>query len=81
MQNEIISIIGIHLQEQIVSEIKQAGVFAVSADESADTSRTKQPAVLLRYVNDKQRIVEAFLGFVGCSSTTGVTGCEDSGLC
>ena len=59
------------MQKSIVAEIKQAGYFAVSADESSDSAKTEQMAIVLRYISQESKIMEAFLGFLHCPRTSG----------
>ena len=47
----------------VSTEINQAGVFAVMADECRDVSGIEQLSVCVRYVNSSGVIAENFLGF------------------
>ena len=46
VQIELISICGNHIQEKILKEIREAGIYSVIADEATDAANQKQ----LKYV-------------------------------
>ena len=71
-QNEIISICEDLILSKLTSEIQKAKYFSVLADEAADVSNTEQMPLVLRFVDDKSEIREAFMGFVRCDE--GLTG-------
>ncbi|KAI6657242.1 hypothetical protein LOD99_11146 [Oopsacas minuta] len=74
IQNELISIIGRLIQEQIVKEVHDSQYFAVMVDETMDIAKIEQAAVCVRYLSIKGSnaiIQERFLGFWKCASTTG----------
>ncbi|XP_067127424.1 52 kDa repressor of the inhibitor of the protein kinase-like [Centruroides vittatus] len=65
IQNEIISICGDVLKEDIIKEVKEAEAYSVLADETADISGTEQLSIGLRYFHEKNNEVqEVFVGFV-----------------
>lgn len=65
VQNEIISIIGKLIQDNIVREVSKAVFFSVLADETSDISQTEQFSLCVRFVDpDTLCIREDFLSFV-----------------
>lgn len=70
IQNDLINIIGGHIQGDILDEIKQAKLFSVIADEVTDTSNLEQLSICIRYVFD-MNIRELFLDFVPVERITG----------
>ncbi|XP_067118862.1 52 kDa repressor of the inhibitor of the protein kinase-like [Centruroides vittatus] len=65
IQNEIISICGDVLKEDIIKEVKEAEAYSVLADETADISGTEQLSIGLRYFHEKNNEVQGvFVGFV-----------------
>ncbi|XP_064406466.1 52 kDa repressor of the inhibitor of the protein kinase-like [Halichondria panicea] len=72
IQNELISCAGEWIQQQILSEIKDATFFSVCADEAADCSNKEQLPLVLRFVDKVNTIREVFVEFVVCD--TGTTG-------
>ena len=61
-QNDVLLAACDTILDQISKEVKQAGVFAVMADECRDVSRIEQLSVCVRYVINGA-ITEHFLGF------------------
>ena len=72
MQNTLLNIMGKitkMVREEDCSQVKNAGVYSISADETKDTSKTEQMALVVRYVDIKEAcIYERFLTFVEVSS-------------
>ena len=62
IQNEIIETCGELITEKIVSEIKDAKFFTVSADEATGCSNVEQMAIVLRFVDNFFKVREEFLG-------------------
>ncbi|XP_026821717.1 52 kDa repressor of the inhibitor of the protein kinase-like [Rhopalosiphum maidis] len=66
-QNELITLCGKILKEEIVCEANAANAFSVISDESADISGVEQLTIVIRFL-DKQsspiKIREEFLGFL-----------------
>eukprot|EP00794_Sanderia_malayensis_P013142 gene13142-14493_t len=60
-QNKLIGIIGSHIQQTIVNEIKSAGNYSIAMDCTTDSSHDDQLSVIIRYVNEKCNIVERLL--------------------
>ena len=71
-QNGIISICGDLILSKLTSEIRDAKYFSVLADEASDVSKFEQMPLVIRFVDAKSEIREAFMGFV-CSDE-GVSG-------
>ena len=63
IQNNLLEMLGGHIRDQILAEVRSAGVFGISFDETQDISRHEQAALVLRYVHDDFTIKERFLGF------------------
>ena len=52
IQNDMISLIGKIIQQNIVDKIKKAGFFSIIADETMDISRLEQISLCVRYVTN-----------------------------
>lgn len=69
IQNTLLHVMGEMVREKICAEVKDAGVYSILADESKDSSKTEQMAIVVRYVDIKKAIIhERFLTFVKVSS-------------
>ncbi|XP_025203829.1 zinc finger MYM-type protein 1-like [Melanaphis sacchari] len=90
-QNELITLCGKILKEEIVCEANAANAFSIISDESADISGVEQLTIVIRFL-DKQsspiKIREEFLGFLPLDkldaesvATKILSFMEDSGLC
>lgn len=67
VQNEIVTICGNMLKEEIVSEANRAVAFSVLADETADIGGTEQLSIGGRFIDkagDEACVREQFMGFV-----------------
>ena len=51
IQNQLLSIIGDHIQGQILSKVAEAVYFTIVADEVTDVSNKEQLSIVLRYVD------------------------------
>ena len=57
------------VRKEVCSRTKSAGVYSISANETKDTSKTEQLALVIRYVDIKEATIhERFLTFVEVSS-------------
>ena len=74
-QNKMIQLLGLNVQKQIVMELKEAGPYALIADETMDISRKEQFSVCVRYVTGQLQVQERFLGFWDVATTDGETLC------
>jgi len=76
-QNEMISIVGEEIQQEIVRRTTAATVFSVMMDETTDVSHKEQVAVFVRYINEStsdergMQIEERLLALVDTAETTG----------
>lgn len=70
IQNELISCVGDWILESVLTDVQQAGHFAVLADEAVDISISEQMPLVLRFVDGSSQIREEFVGFVLCDSGT-----------
>ena len=57
-QNELMDIIGKEMQRQIISEIKEAGMYAIMADTTPDVSHKGRLALACRYVSSSGQPIE-----------------------
>ena len=73
IQNDMISLIGKVIQQNIIDEMKKAGFFAIIADETMDISRLEQMSLCVRYVTNDFVINERFLGFWSTATIDGAT--------
>jgi hypothetical protein len=65
IQNEIITICGNLIIQQILDTIKEAQFFSIIADEATDVANKEQLSISIRFVcNNKP--CEKFLGFLEC---------------
>lgn len=75
IQNEVISVITTHIQNQICNKINKAKYFTILADETTDISRIEQFSLCVRYLEEidtnNYMIREDFLQFVPVHSTVG----------
>ena len=74
-QNEMIQLLGLNVQKQIIMELKEAGPYALIADETMDISRKEQFSICVRYVTGQLQVQERFLGFWDVATTDGETLC------
>ena len=73
IQNQVIQVLGDHILNKILINVKEAKYFSVIADEVTDSSNKEQLAVVLRYVNPTDnRIREDLVSFLECSG--GISG-------
>jgi len=72
IQNELICVIGDHIRDKIISEVKKCPQFSVIADEVTDTANKEQLSFVLRYVSSDGEIKEDVVDFVECAD--GITG-------
>lgn len=76
IQNELINLCGNQIRNKIIASAKNAGVFTVLADETADVSCTEQVAICIRYTmkgDKKYSAQEDFVTFIPTRDTTGET--------
>ena len=60
------------ITEIILSNLNEAKLFSVLADEATDSSNVDQMAIVTQFVDEQFTIREEFLGFVQC--VKGLTG-------
>ena len=71
IQNELIGVIGSTIQSMIVEAVgKGSKIFAVIADESRDVANMEQMPLIIRYIDEFNRIQESFIGFIECEHGT-----------
>ncbi len=70
IQNELISVVGKHIQSKILLEIEKAKYYSVLADELADVANKEQLSISFRYVYDRM-VKEVFVDFVEVERITG----------
>ena len=70
-QNEMISLLGDAVRKKVITEVKYAGMYGLSADTTPDLSRHDQLAVVIRYVNESSP-TERFLALKRVSAKIGV---------
>ena len=71
IQNQIIEIIGEHIRERILTEIKEAKYYSILCDEVSDVSNKEQVSIVLRFVDGSNCIREEFLDFISTERITG----------
>ncbi|XP_045204590.2 52 kDa repressor of the inhibitor of the protein kinase-like [Mercenaria mercenaria] len=75
IQNELLSLCGDQILDMLTTQCKNAGVFAIMADESSDISTKEQLSICVRYIekneHNRHKLREDFLGFITCKSIKG----------
>ena len=75
-QNEMLLSMKKYIQQVIVEEVKEGGVFfGIEADEVTDTSNWEQLGLVVRYIKNGKS-VERLVEFIECESCTGKDICE-----
>ena len=67
--NEILTLMGNQLLRTLLEDIREAGCFAIMADETRDISNVEQLVICIRWVDQKFSVHEDPLGFVSLPST------------
>lgn len=67
--NTVIEVIGRLIQDHVVTEVKEAGMFSIQLDTTQDISSYDQCSIIIRYVTDT--IHEKLLAVVKCKASTG----------
>ena len=57
IQNQLISVLGDQIRDQILDQLRQAKWFTIIADEVTDVSNKEQLGLALRYVNPNDNLV------------------------
>ncbi|CAH2296492.1 zinc finger MYM-type 1-like [Pelobates cultripes] len=73
IQNELICLLGNHVKDKIVADIKKAKYFGILFDSTPDVSHTNQMCEVIRYVHfegDHVEVKESFLGFFPVAEKT-----------
>ena len=71
IQNQVIDILGDHIQNKILLKVKKAQHFTLVADEVTDSSNKEQLSLVLKYINpDDYCIREDLVTFMECDSGT-----------
>ena len=69
-QNELVSVVGQKIQNDIICEVKKAQFYSVIADEVTDAANKEELSLVLRYVIDSQ-IKKVFVDFIEVERITG----------
>lgn len=73
IQNEFIELLGRHVRQKIVDDIKGAKYYAMMFDSTPDLSHTDQMTQIIRYVKIEEgtvEVVESFIDFIPCEKKT-----------
>ena len=70
IQNEIVEVMALGVLKQISSNIQNALVYTMMADESSDVSNKEQVVVCIRWVDDELIVHEEFVGIKPVERTT-----------
>ncbi|CAH2246811.1 Hypothetical predicted protein [Pelobates cultripes] len=73
IQNELICLLGTHVKDKIVADIKKAKYFGILFDSTPDVSHTDQMCEVIRYVHiegDNVEVKESFLGLLHIAEKT-----------
>lgn len=68
-QNIFLSLMAKNVQQSLISNIKEAGIYSILVDETQDISRHEQVSICVRYVTESFEPTEVFLGFFKTHST------------
>jgi len=68
-QNIFLSLMAKNVQQSLISNIKEAGIYSILVDETQDISRHEQVSICVRYVTESFEPNEVFLGFFKTHST------------
>ena len=71
-KNEIIEVVGSHIQDKTAAEVNEAGAFSLLADEASDSSNKEQLPLVVRFVDKENNVREEFVGFY--ESEDGING-------
>ena len=71
IHNEMISVIGDAIRDEIIDEIQTVKFFSILADEVTDCSTLEQVSIVIRFVDRNKTIREEFLGFIAVERITG----------
>ena len=71
IQNEMISVIGSAIKDELIQEVKAAKFFSILADEVTDCANLEQVSLVIRFVDSEKHIREEFLGFITVERITG----------
>ncbi|XP_050060818.1 zinc finger MYM-type protein 1-like [Aphis gossypii] len=63
IQNDLIMCISESLINQIKNEIRLCKFYSIQIDDTTNISQNTQCSIIIRYVTDKSKLVERFLGF------------------
>lgn len=75
-QNKLIKCCGQFITDKIVGDVTKARFFSILADEASDINNKEQLSLVIRFVDESNKIREEFLKFVECSE-----GLSGEGLC
>ena len=70
VQNELLSIMALHILHNIAVIIQNAVLYSVMIDEATDQSNKEQIIFVLRWVSEALEVNEEFIGLYSTSSTT-----------
>ena len=72
-KNQVIDILGDHVQDKILVKVREAQCFTLIADEVTDCSNKEHLSIVIRYVDQNNyHIREDFITFFECDS--GISG-------
>jgi hypothetical protein len=76
-QNEFIQLIGNQIQQRVIEDIKDAGMYSVMADTTPDVSHKDRLAIACRYVDKKGQPRERLLSLTEAKLKTGEGGATE----
>ena len=69
IQNQVIDVLGDHIQRKIIANVQSAKFLSVVADEVTDCSNKEQLSMVLRYVHPETLLIhEDLIQFVECDT-------------
>lgn len=74
IQNQLISVIGTQIRNDILAEVKESQFYSILSDEVSDISNKEQISLTLRYVTSQSceyRVKEMFVDFIEVERITG----------
>lgn len=71
-QNNMLSVMGEMVREEILKRVKKAGVFSIIIDTTSDVSNLEQFSLVLRFVNEEGQTEERLVAMKEAPDSTGL---------
>ena len=70
IQNEMITTVGVIIENNLSQEIRDSKYFSIMSDEAADISNKENLSVVIRFLDSTKTVREEFVGFYFCEDET-----------